>query len=131
LPRFLCPRPNQRPRIIQSLQKLTYLARYRPGEPGRPTYPPRPAAVAAVAGSGTAQAGSARQQRPALNFSTFEEVFIEELVYNINSTYRTIADRDHRAMAGLSMGGMQTFRITLDHLDKFAYIGGLSGAGAE
>jgi enterochelin esterase family protein len=32
-------------------------------------------------------------------------------------------------MAGLSMGGMQTFAITLNHLDKFAYIGGFSGAG--
>ena len=42
---------------------------------------------------------------------------------------RTIADRDHRAMAGLSMGGMQTFQITLNHLDLFSWIGGFSGAG--
>jgi enterochelin esterase family protein len=34
-------------------------------------------------------------------------------------------------MAGLSMGGMQTFAITLNHLDKFAYIGGFSGAGGN
>ena len=45
------------------------------------------------------------------------------------STFRTIADREHRAMAGLSMGGMQTFQVTLNHLDLFAYIGGFSGAG--
>jgi enterochelin esterase family protein len=32
-------------------------------------------------------------------------------------------------MAGLSMGGMQTFQITLNHLDLFSYIGGFSGAG--
>jgi enterochelin esterase-like enzyme len=32
-------------------------------------------------------------------------------------------------MAGLSMGGMQTFQVTLDHLDLFSYIGGFSGAG--
>src|SRR3712207_9591789 len=38
-------------------------------------------------------------------------------------------DREHRAMAGLSMGGMQTFQITLNHLDLFSYIGGFSGAG--
>jgi enterochelin esterase-like enzyme len=38
-------------------------------------------------------------------------------------------DRDHRAMAGLSMGGMQTFQVTLNHLDLFSYIGGFSGAG--
>ena len=42
--------------------------------------------------------------------------------------FRTIADRDHRAMAGLSMGGMQTFQVTFDHLDLFSYIGGFSGA---
>jgi len=47
----------------------------------------------------------------------------------IDSTYRTRADRENRAMAGLSMGGMQTFAITLNHLDEFAYIGGFSGAG--
>ena len=47
----------------------------------------------------------------------------------IDSTYRTKANRENRAMAGLSMGGMQTFAITLNHLDTFAYIGGFSGAG--
>jgi enterochelin esterase-like enzyme len=47
----------------------------------------------------------------------------------IDSTYRTIPDREHRPMAGLSMGGMQTFNITLNNLDRFAYIGGFSGAG--
>ena len=62
-------------------------------------------------------------------FSTFEEVFIHELIPMIDSTYRTIPDRENRAMAGLSMGGMQTFNITLDHLDQFAWIGGFSGAG--
>jgi enterochelin esterase family protein len=37
-------------------------------------------------------------------------------------------DRDHRAMAGLSWGGHQTFDIVLNHLDKFSYMGGFSGA---
>lgn len=40
-----------------------------------------------------------------------------------------LTDCDHRAMAGLSMGGMQTFQVTLNHLDLFSYIGGFSGAG--
>ncbi len=53
---------------------------------------------------------------------------INELIPMIDSTYRTFADREKRAMAGLSMGGMQTFQITLKHLDKFAYIGGFRGA---
>jgi len=58
-----------------------------------------------------------------------DDVFIKDLIPMIDKTYRTKADREHRAMAGLSMGGMQTFAITLNHLDKFAYIGGFSGAG--
>src|SRR5439155_19273093 len=41
--------------------------------------------------------------------------------------FRTIADKPHRAMAGLSMGGMQTRTITLAHLDTFSYIGVFSG----
>ena len=61
--------------------------------------------------------------------NTFAEVFIQELIPMIDRTYRTLATRENRAMAGLSMGGGQTFAITLDNLDKFAYIGGFSGAG--
>jgi len=61
--------------------------------------------------------------------SAFEDDMTQVLVPFIDSTFRTIADRDHRAMAGLSMGGMQTFQVTLDHLDLFSYIGGFSGAG--
>jgi enterochelin esterase-like enzyme len=60
--------------------------------------------------------------------SAFEDDVTQALIPYIDSNYRTIADRDHRAMAGLSMGGMQTFQITLDHLDLFSYIGGFSGA---
>ena len=62
-------------------------------------------------------------------FSALDEVFTSDLIPMIDATYRTLADREHRAMAGLSMGGMQTFNITLNHLDTFAYIGGFSGAG--
>jgi enterochelin esterase family protein len=56
-------------------------------------------------------------------------VVISELIPMVDATFRTLPDREHRAMAGLSMGGMQTFQITMNHLDKFAYIGGFSGAG--
>jgi enterochelin esterase-like enzyme len=61
--------------------------------------------------------------------STFEDDVTQALIPFIDKTFRTRADRDHRAMAGLSMGGMQTFHITLNHLDLFSYIGGFSGAG--
>ena len=59
----------------------------------------------------------------------FEDDVTQALIPFVDATYRTIADRDHRAMAGLSMGGMQTFQITLNHLDLFSYIGWFSGAG--
>jgi len=58
----------------------------------------------------------------------FGAVLIKELIPMIDLTYRTIADHDHRAMAGLSMGGMQTMAIALTHLDMFSYIGTFSGA---
>ena len=69
--------------------------------------------------------------RPDLSrmFSAFEEVMVKDLIPMIDATYRTLPDRESRAMAGLSMGGMQTFLVTLKHLDLFAYIGGFSGGG--
>ncbi len=60
---------------------------------------------------------------------TFEDDVTQALIPFVDKTYRTLSDRDHRAMAGLSMGGMQTFHITLRHLDLFSHIGGFSGAG--
>jgi enterochelin esterase-like enzyme len=59
--------------------------------------------------------------------SAFEEVMIQEIIPMIDSTFRTIPDREHRAMAGLSMGGNQTCQVTVHNLDKFSYIGAFSG----
>jgi enterochelin esterase family protein len=61
-------------------------------------------------------------------FSAFAEVMINDIIPMIDASYRTIPDKEHRAMAGLSMGGMQTMQITLSNLDKFSYIGAFSGA---
>lgn len=61
--------------------------------------------------------------------TAFEDDVTQVLIPFIDKTFRTIADRDKRAMAGLSMGGMQTFQVTLNHLELFSYIGGFSGAG--
>src|SRR5437764_7095927 len=61
--------------------------------------------------------------------AAFEDDVTQALMPYVDATFRTIPDRDHRAMAGLSMGGMQTFRVTLKHLDLFSHIGGFSGAG--
>jgi enterochelin esterase-like enzyme len=72
---------------------------------------------------------SSPEVRKALQDMTaaFEADVTEVLIPFIDSTFRTIADRDHRAMAGLSMGGMQTFHVTLNHLGLFSHIGGFSG----
>jgi enterochelin esterase family protein len=50
-----------------------------------------------------------------------------DLVPFVEKTYRVAPGRENRAMAGLSMGGAQTFETVLNHLDKFAYFGGFSG----
>lgn len=57
----------------------------------------------------------------------FDDFVAGELVPVIDETYRTLADREHRAIAGLSMGGMQALAAGLCHLDTFATIGAFSG----
>jgi len=57
----------------------------------------------------------------------FMKTMLEDIIPMIDANYRTIADQQHRAMAGLSMGGMQTRIITLANPDMFAYIGMFSG----
>jgi enterochelin esterase-like enzyme len=59
----------------------------------------------------------------------FEDVVIKDLVPMIDAHYRTIPQRDQRAIAGLSMGGGQAMRIGLSHLDTFSVVGAFSGAG--
>ena len=61
------------------------------------------------------------------DFSAFEKVLVQDLIPFIDANYRTLANQPHRAMAGLSMGGMQTHNITLAHLDMFSHIGLFSG----
>jgi enterochelin esterase-like enzyme len=60
----------------------------------------------------------------------FPEVLVNEIIPLIDKKFRTLTDRNHRAMAGLSMGGFQTFQTTMANLDKFAYIGGFSGSAS-
>lgn len=57
----------------------------------------------------------------------FETVLLRELIPFIDATFRTRSDQRHRAMAGLSMGGMETKLITLRNPDTFSHIGLFSG----
>lgn len=57
----------------------------------------------------------------------FETVLVKELIPFVDANFRTLSDQPHRAMAGLSMGAMETKAITLRNLDTFSHIGLFSG----
>ncbi len=95
--------------------------RGRGGPPATQPATPRAAAGGAPARGAPGRGGFA------FNFNAFEHILVDELIPHIDSTYRTLADQPHRAMAGLSMGGMQTRSIAPNHLDTFSYIGVFSG----
>jgi enterochelin esterase family protein len=57
----------------------------------------------------------------------FMNTLLKDIIPMIDSKYRTLADQEHRAMAGLSMGGMQTRIITLTNPDVFSHVGMFSG----
>lgn len=91
------------------------------------------APATAPAGGAPRAGGSPPASRPAnrprFNNSQFEQILLKEVIPMVDANYRTQADREHRAMAGLSMGGGQTLAIGLSHLDTFSAFGVFSGAG--
>jgi enterochelin esterase family protein len=72
--------------------------------------------------------GSMVPGRPSRNNELFALDLIEDVIPFIQSHYRTLNDRDHRAIAGLSMGGGQSLGIGLTRLDLFSYVAGFSAA---
>lgn len=94
-------------------------------KPGEQPTPMRPPGGGGPGGNGTPPSGPPRDF--SRMFATLDEVFVKDLIPTIDRTYRTKADREHRAMAGLSMGGMQTRTIALAHLDTFSQLGVFSG----
>jgi Enterochelin esterase and related enzymes len=61
-------------------------------------------------------------------FATFEKDLLNDLIPFIEKTYPVYTDKEHRAIAGLSMGGGQSLNFGLGNLDKFAWVGGFSSA---
>jgi enterochelin esterase-like enzyme len=61
-------------------------------------------------------------------FANFEHDLLNDLIPFVESKYRVLTDRDHRGIAGLSMGGGQALNFGLGNLNKFAWIGGFSSA---
>lgn len=94
-------------------------------KPGEEPMPMRPPQAAAQPGANAAPPPPPRDF--SRMFGTLGEVFIKDLIPMIDKTYRTMASREHRAMAGLSMGGMQTRTIALANLDLFSHLGIFSG----
>ena len=66
------------------------------------------------------------KQSPA--FALFEKELLTDLIPFIEKTYSVKADRESRALAGLSMGGGQSLNFGLGNLDTFAWVGGFSSA---
>jgi enterochelin esterase family protein len=108
------------------------MAARKPGEPPRFGRPPGGRGDSAQQNR-SPRPGPGRAASAAMlaGNQTFTEMMLKDLIPMIDSTYRTLATREKRAMAGLSMGGMQTFATTLANLDTFAYIGGFSGSGGS
>ena len=61
-------------------------------------------------------------------FATFEQDLLKDLIPYVEKNYPAIKDSQHRAIAGLSMGGGQSLNFGLGNLDKFAWVGGFSSA---
>lgn len=60
------------------------------------------------------------------NLDEWEADLLQSVIPVVDARYRTLPDRDHRAICGLSMGGIQSLSTGLRHLETFAWIGGMS-----
>lgn len=63
------------------------------------------------------------------NMDRFGQALITEVIPQVEKDYRVKTGREHRALAGLSMGGAESLYVGLNHLDEFAWIGSFSGGG--
>lgn len=82
----------------------------------------------ATAKDATTQQAPSTIKNMARMAETLEQVYVKEIIPDIDLSYRTIAKRESRAMAGLSMGGMQTMLIGMNHTELFSHYGFFSGA---
>ena len=79
---------------------------------------------AAPAGNANTPGNGPGGARGGINFAgPFERILIDDLIPYVESNYRVIADQSHRAMAGLSMGGMQTKSIVIANPTLFSFVG--------
>ena len=99
------------------------------GGPRRPAGQRPPQAPAAGQAPGAAPQGQAPRGPMgapggmASFWDGFGKAIVNDLIPTIDASYRTVSDREHRAIAGLSLGGTQTYGISQANLDKFSHIG--------
>jgi enterochelin esterase-like enzyme len=91
----------------------------------------RAAEMIVVMEQGYATKAGATPAANARGNEAFEELVVSDLVPMIDATYRTIAKRESRAIAGLSMGGGQAIKIGLGHTDLFGSVAAMSGGAAS
>ena len=100
------------------------------GPDDKPAFPDPPAAIAAAEGAWIGRAGGVGGVAP--NYDSwgmpFENDLLKDIIPYVAAHYSVYNDREHRALAGLSMGGGQTLNIGLAHVETFAWIGGFSSA---
>ena len=115
-------KPGESAALYFARGSLTQAVPTPPPAPGAtPPAPPASAPAGRAAGPGPGRGGS-------LASGVFTDMMLSDLMPMVERTFRVAPGRENRAMAGLSMGGAQTFGTALANLDKFAYIGGFSGS---
>jgi enterochelin esterase-like enzyme len=112
-----------KPMIVVSETSIIANAGGRGAGAGRGAAPGTPGAAPAPGGRGGGFGGGP-------GGGAYGQLMTNELIPWIDSHFRTAADKDHRAMGGLSMGGGVTAAVTMVNLDKFSYIGLFSGGSA-
>ncbi len=128
-------KPGESAALYGARGSLTQAVPQPPAPPraaGAPATPPAAGAPGPrrrrAGARGAAPAGARAGGMGPMSSSVFTEMMLTDLIPMVETTFRVAPGRENRAMAGLSMGGMQTFTTGLTNLDKFAYIGGFSGS---
>jgi enterochelin esterase family protein len=88
-----------------------------------------PMVMVTTLGYGTSMGpAGARGDTAKTNLTGYTQILLDEVMPQVERAYHVSRDRNQRAIAGLSMGGIETIYTALNHLDQFAWIGSFSGA---
>ena len=91
----------------------------------------KPMIVLMIDGHPQGQVPREDADKRAASLAAFQRELFEDALPLVEARYRVSADREQRAIAGLSMGGWQALNVGLNNLDRFAWVGSFSGAAEE